>query len=384
MSKVRQQANLDPAATMEPIGSIRPHPRNPRKNDDAVPRVAASIERFGFAAPIVCQRSTRTILAGHTRHKAALSLGMQEVPVRFVDLSDDDALAYVLADNRLGEIADWDEEALAEDLRLLTAVDMDPLLLGFDEREVERLLRLPDEELVEDDAPEPTTGPADSQPGQVYELGPHRLWCGDNIDPDIRAVASAGVGAVVTDPPYGINYGAKGFGGNGWVTRAATTWDANRPPPESFAWMLSVSSVVVLWGGNYFTDLVPPTMGWLVWDKGQREFSLADCEMAWTSRQKAARVITYSRGAAVKDGKEHPTQKPIAVMVWTIERTCEDIATVLDPYAGSGTTLIACAETGRVARCIELDPTYCDVIRRRWTRYAKERGLDPGTGALDG
>jgi site-specific DNA-methyltransferase (adenine-specific) len=223
-----------------------------------------------------------------------------------------------------------------------------------------------------------------SKPGEVYALGPHRLWCGDNTDPAIRAAACAGVGAVVTDPPYGIGYNSDGAGGCGWVKRAPTEWDNARPPAESFAWLLSVSKIVVLWGGNYFTDLVPPTMGWLIWDKGQREFSLADCEMAWTSRQKAARVITYSRGAALQDGKEHPTQKPIAVMVWTLEKTCEDVAAILDPYGGSGTTLLACAQTGRVARLIELDPAYCDVIRRRWTRYAREAGIDAGSGALDG
>lgn len=380
MSKVRQQANLDPAATMEPIGSIRPHPRNPRKNDDAVPRVAASIERFGFAAPIVCQRSTRTILAGHTRHKAALSLGMQEVPVRFVDLSDDDALAYVLADNRLGEIADWDEEALAEDLRLLTAVDMDPLLLGFDEREVERLLRLPDEELVEDDAPEPTTGPADSQPGQVYELGPHRLWCGDNTDPDIRAAASAGVGAVVTDPPYGIAAPRSGTGSKSQFSKgdasARASWDDKAP---SVAWLLDMAARVVVWGGNYFPDL-PTSADWLVWHKKNDGRSFAEAELAWTNLGRLVRVLQHHWSG---ETKEHITQKPLAVIVWSLGFVPEGI-TVLDPYAGSGTTLIACAETGRVARCIELDPTYCDVIRRRWTRYAKERGLDPGTGALDG
>lgn len=383
MSKVRQQANLDPAATMEPIGSIRPHPRNPRKNDDAVPRVAASIERFGFAAPIVCQRSTRTILAGHTRHKAALSLGMQEVPVRFVDLSDDDALAYVLADNRLGEIADWDEEALAEDLRLLTAVDMDPLLLGFDEREVERLLRLPDEELVEDDAPEPTTGPADSQPGQVYELGPHRLWCGDNIDPDIRSAASEGVDAVVTDPPYGVDASKFGMGATSKrerrrvdSQRGSSRWDGEAPPVR---WLIDVAPKVCVWGGNYFPDL-PTSADWLVWHKKNDGLSFAEAELAWTNFGRLVRVLQHHWSG---EQKEHITQKPLAVMVWCLS-FLDPGGVVFDPYAGSGTTLIACAETGRVARCIELDPTYCDVIRRRWTRYAKERGLDPGTGALDG
>ncbi len=390
------------AATWEHVGTLRPDPDNPViHTDEEVAELQKLIADTVWTEPIVCRREDRQIIAGHRRLAAAL-LAIEgdpawklsdapkpgTVPVRFVDVTVAQARRLNLASNALAKQSAWDEEVLARILR-----EMDPtehVGIGFDEDELRRLIDAgdaPPKPPASDDAPEVQQGPADSQPGRVYELGVHRLWCGDNTDPEIRAAASAGVQAVVTDPPYGIDYGrAGGFSAShGWGKwRENVDWDANRPPAESFAWMLSVSPTVVLWGGNYFTDLVPPTMGWLVWDKGQREFSLADCEMAWTSRQKAARVITYSRGAAVKDGKEHPTQKPIAVMVWTLEKTCEDIATVLDPFAGSGTTLIACAETGRVARCIELDPRYCDVIRRRWTRYARERGIDPGTGALDG
>ena len=374
------------AATWEPIDSIHPWDRNPRRNEAAIKPVAESIRRFGFTSPIVCRAQDRRIIAGHTRWAAARSLGLTEVPVRFVPLGEAEAVAAALADNRLGEIAEWDEDLLAEDLAYLQAEGEPIDNLGWDAEELRALLDdAEDPKPADDEVPDVQDGPADSVAGQVYELGPHRLWCGDNTDSGIRAAACVGVGAVVTDPPYGIDYGrAGGFSAShGWGKwRENVGWDASRPPAGSFDWMLSVSPIVVLWGGNYFTDVLPPSMGWLVWDKGQREFSLADCELAWTSRQKAARVITYSRGAAVKDGKEHPTQKPIAVMQWTLEKTCEDVMVILDPFGGSGTTLLACASTGRIARLIELDPKYCDVIRRRWTRYADQAGIDAGPGAL--
>ena len=142
------------AATMEPIGSVRPHPRNPRKNDAAVGTVAGLIQRFGFAAPIVCQASTRTILAGHTRLKAALSLGLQEVPVRFIDVDDAAALAYMLADNKSSELAEWDDEQVAAILSELDGADVDVAGLGWSDADVEAILNGPSEPIGKEGAKE--------------------------------------------------------------------------------------------------------------------------------------------------------------------------------------------------------------------------------------
>jgi DNA modification methylase len=120
----------------------------------------------------------------------------------------------------------------------------------------------------------------------------------------------------------------------------------------------------IIWGGNYFADVLPATMRWLVWDKGQREFSLADAELAWTSQQKAVRVFSYSRAASLRDRKVHPTQKPIALMEWCLG-FLPDADTILDPFMGSGTTLVACAKMGRKGIGIELDPNYFDTACRR-------------------
>lgn len=183
-------------------------------------------------------------------------------------------------------------------------------------------------------------------------IGRAKLYLGD-----CREILPAlpKVDACVTDPPYGINYGAKlkgrgdGFGNGdkyGWKDYGAPDWDQERPGPDIFELMRQVSAGQIIWGGNYFADLLPPTMRWLVWDKGQRDFSLADVELAWTSQQKAARAFTYSRALALQDGKEHPTQKPIALMKWCIG-FLPDAQSILDPFMGSGTTGVAAVQMGR-------------------------------------
>lgn len=181
------------------------------------------------------------------------------------------------------------------------------------------------------------------------------------------------VDAVMTDPPYGIDYGGRlkgkgdGYGNadrNGWKDYGSPEWDQARPERAVFDAMRQCSASQIIWGGNYFTDFLPPTMQWLVWDKGQRDFSLADCEFAWSSQQKAARIFTYSRGAALQDGKEHPTQKPIALIEWCIEQL-RGPQTILDPFMGSGTTGVACMNLGRKFIGIEIEQKYFDIACRR-------------------
>ena len=174
------------------------------------------------------------------------------------------------------------------------------------------------------------------------------------------------VDAVITDPPYGI--GADSHAGpesSGWTQYGKGEWDSERPPVEAFRLLLDAGKVQIVWGGNYFTDYLPPTMQWLVWDKGQRNFSLADCEFAWSSQRLAARIFNYSRGAALQDGKEHPTQKPVALMAWCIAQAANNPQTILDPFMGSGTTGVACMNLGRSFIGIEREPKYFDIACRR-------------------
>jgi DNA modification methylase len=171
------------------------------------------------------------------------------------------------------------------------------------------------------------------------------------------------VDLVLTDPPYGIGAGRE-RPHNGWRDYGIAEWDRERPAPDVFAAMRAVSTAQVIWGGNYFADLLPPSMQWLVWDKGQRDFSLADCEFAWSSLNKAARIFDHSRAAALMDGKEHPTQKPVALMRWCIEFFPAAV-TILDPFMGSGTTLRAAKDLGRKAIGIELEERYCEIAAKR-------------------
>lgn len=128
--------------------------------------------------------------------------------------------------------------------------------------------------------------------------------------------------------------------------------------------MLAKSKHQIIWGGNYFTDLLPPRMRWLVWDKGQREFSLADVEMAWTSQQKAARAFDYPRALALRDGKQHPTQKPVELMRWCLG-FLKEASTILDPFMGSGTTGVAAVMEGRAFIGIEIDERYFNIAVER-------------------
>lgn len=162
-------------------------------------------------------------------------------------------------------------------------------------------------------------------------------------------------------------------GGNGWKVYADKSWDSCRPDSETIRQFIGISAEQIIWGGNYFADILPPKMRWLIWDKGQRNFSLADCELAWTSQDKAARVFTFTRGSALKESVNHPTQKPVALMEWCLGFLPE-AQTILDPFMGSGTTGVAAARLGRAFTGIELDPEYFSIA---CDRMARATGLRP-------
>jgi DNA modification methylase len=186
----------------------------------------------------------------------------------------------------------------------------------------------------------------------------------------------------LTDPPYGIGASGDDFRGsrkNGWRQYGGGQWDSVRPPPEVFALLRWKARDSIIWGGNYFADILPPSQCWLAWDKGQRDFSLADFEMAWTSFDNAARMISYPRARAMQDGKEHPTQKAVEVMQWSLTAAADRYAksipqTVLDPFMGSGTTLVAAKNLGRKAIGIEIEERYCEIAARRLSQEVLELG----------
>ena len=181
------------------------------------------------------------------------------------------------------------------------------------------------------------------------------------------------VDLVLTDPPYGINAARhRNSKVNGWRDygeRDESHWDNQTPPQDLIDLSVGAGKHAIVWGGNYF--VLPPSQGWLVWDKGQRNFSLADCELAWTNRDKATRIFDYARGSAMQDGKQHPTQKPRALMRWGIG-VFPDAQTVLDPFMGSGTTLRAAKDLGRKAIGVEIDERYCEIAANRMSQLAMQ------------
>ena len=194
-------------------------------------------------------------------------------------------------------------------------------------------------------------------------IGDATLYLGDCLEilPTLEKVD-----AVITDPPYGIGRDGelKSTGGNGGrKAHEFMGWDSQRPSQEVFALILAAAPMQAIWGGNYFADLLPPTMGWLVWDKGQR-IDQSDGELAWTSRQAALRICTMNRVELLLDGTDHPTQKPVKLMRWCIEKMGMP-ETILDPFMGSGTTGVACMNLGRKFIGIEIEPKYFDIACER-------------------
>jgi len=210
-------------------------------------------------------------------------------------------------------------------------------------------------------------------------IGDCRLILGDCL-PIMRLLPN--VGSVLTDPPYGIGAdkaaasaakqrmeaqskpkGERTKAGRGWAYYGESEWDNERPDRKTFEEIQKIAPRQIIWGGNYFTDYLPPSMRWLVWDKGQRDFSLADCEFAWVNENKAARIFNYPRAKALQDGKVHPTQKPVELMEWCLTFLPDGV--VLDPFMGSGTTGVACVKAGRKFIGIELDEGYFDIACSR-------------------
>ena len=209
---------------------------------------------------------------------------------------------------------------------------------------------------------------------RVEQIGDATLYLGDCMEilPTLERVD-----AVITDPPYGINAArTRNSAKDGWVDYGCDGWDKERPRREIFDLMRNCSDLQVIWGGNYFTDYLPPSQQWFSWDKGQDGFSLADFELAWSSQDKACRRINYPRALALKDGKQHPTQKPLAVMRWCIEQVGKP-KIILDPFMGSGTTGVAAIQMGRKFIGIEREPKYFDIACKRIEQAAAQGSLLP-------
>jgi DNA modification methylase len=366
-----------------PVSAFRPWARNPRKNDGApVEKVARSLERFGFVAPIVVWRSAGRMVAGHTRLKALTRIladnpgftpkgapGPGLARVVFHEFaSEQEADAYALADNRLAEEAEWDDEilrAIQDDVGPeLTA------LAGFTDEDITRLRDDVDAPPADDDAPDPPKDPV-TKPGDLWTLGRHRLVCGDSLDPAVVQRACAGKLAALlwTDPPYNVavvggcredsiaDRKAQGFktidndSMSEVVNFRLAVVEAKWKIAQTLVW---VKDSFVLCRQDYHWRHEPILYGWKE-GAGHRQLEDRSQDTVWEFPRP-------SRNA------EHPTQKPIALIDRALKNSSLRNDLVLDTFGGSGSTLIACEQSERVCATVELDPGYCDVIVERWKK----------------
>ena len=369
-----------------------PYVNNPRKNDKAVDVVAGSIQEFGFKNPIIVDKDN-VIVAGHTRLLAARKLELEEVPViRAEDLTEQQIKAFRLADNKTAEFAEWDMELLALELE-----GLDDIFTGFNEVEIADILGLDNEAQEDDfdvDAEAEKIIEPETKPGDVWLLGRHRLMCGDATKKEDveRLMDGKKADMVFTDPPYGIEVvgGTKPFGTVGGTNKVKVNryspiiGDDTVSTAKDF-YLLAVELGVenfVIWGGNYFTEFLPPRKCWIVWDKKGREWddNFSDFEMAWTSYEKPAKIFTHVWMGMVQGGKRekrvHPTQKPAELVgkIFNYLLTENDMV-ILDGFGGSGSTLIACEQLNRTCYMMELDPIYGDVIIKRWENFTGEKAV---------
>jgi len=392
-----------------PIASVVPYARNPRKNAGAVAKVAASLAEFGWRQPIVVD-SANVIVVGHTRLLAAQQLGMTEVPVHVADgLTANQIKAYRIADNRVHEEAEWDDELLALELGDLRDAGMDLALTGFDEDELARLTIETTDGLTDpDDVPDAPAEPA-TVLGDVWLLGRHRLVCGDSTTVDAVDACLAGVKPhlMVTDPPYGVEYDADwrnhriGTDGKAIGARAVGKVANDDRADWSEAWALFPGDVAYVWHASLFTGVVSGSLtasgfvlrSQIIWAKSNFTIGRGDYhwhhEPCWYAVRKGAtghyngdrkQSTLWQIPKPTKSETGHSTQKPVECMRRPIENNSNAGQAVYDPFSGSGTTIIAAEMLGRACHAIELSPSYVDVAVLRWQQFTGQAATLERTG----
>lgn len=373
------------------IDEVKPYPNNPRNNDDGVEAVANSIKEFGWQQPIVVDKDN-VIIVGHTRYKAAKKLGMDKVPVVVAsNLSDEQVRAYRLADNKTGELTDWDMSLLDDELGDIADIDMSDF--GFD-------LDLDDDEVEvqEDDFDDEIPEEPKSKLGQIYQLGRHRLMCGDSTNPEMvkKLVGGVQCDLLLTDPPYNVGYEGK--------QSSKMTIKNDRQEDDKFYKFLfdafSVAKDNLKQGASFYIWYASSEAAnfnnaannaglsvreELIWEKNNLVMGRQDYQWkhepclygwveggshSWYSDRKQTTVMHFDKP---QRSDLHPTMKPIALFDYQIKNSTKSGDTVLDLFGGSGTTIMACEQDGRNACVMEYDPKYVDVIIKRWEDFTGKK-----------
>ena len=380
-----------------PVDQLVPYARNARTHsDEQVAQIAGSIAEFGFVNPILIGEDN-VIIAGHGRLLAARKMGMTEAPViRLGHLSEIQRRALVISDNKIAENSGWDEDLLRLELEDLRAENFDLDITGFDLDEIDRLLQGTETavgNIDDDEVPEAPLVPV-SKPGDLWLLGNHRLLCGDaTVLTDVEKVLDGGLADLTfCDPPYNVDYA----GGAGRKADRRIENDNLGSDFEAFLYDACVNILSVTKGGTYicmssselhvlqkaFVEAGGHWSTFIIWAKNRFTLGRSDYQ-----RQYEPILYGWKEGAdhfwcGARDQGDvwfidrpnkndlHPTMKPVALVERALRNSSKSRDTVLDPFGGSGTTLIACEKTGRSARLIEMDPKYVDVIIKRWQEFS--------------
>ncbi len=376
------------------IDKLIPYINNPRINDNAIDKVAGSIAEFGFKNPIIID-SENVIVAGHTRMKAARKLGLEEVPtIKVDDLTDAQIKAFRIADNKTAEFAEWDMELLGIEME-----DLGDMFTGFSDDEFDDIMGTYDG-VQEDDYEIEVPDNPKSKLGDIYQLGRHRLMCGDSTKKEgvERLMGGARADLFLTDPPYNVDY----TGG----TKDALKIENDKQDDASFRQFLvdafaaadsvmKAGAVYYIWhadteGYNFRGACLE--VGWkvrqcLIWNKNSMVMGRQDYHWKhepclygwkdgaghlWASDRKQTTILSFDRPSR---NAEHPTMKPVLLFDYQIKNNTKAEDVVLDTFGGSGTTLIACEQNGRNAYLMELDPKYVDVIINRWEELTGEEAV---------
>ena len=410
------------AVERRPVAGLVPYARNARTHSEAqVKEIARSIEKFGWTMPVLVDEAGG-IIAGHGRILAAQQLGIVEVPVMVARGWDDEQRRlYIIADNKIGLNAGWDDALLALEFTDLRAADADLGLTGFSAGEIKELFGKAAAKAGKtdpDEAPEPPADPV-SRLGDVWLLGRHRITCGDCTDAAVveRVLAGAKPHLMVTDPPYGVKYDAswrdgvdlnlgKKLGENGSGRSLGVVENDDRADWRE-AWALFPGDVAYVWHGGLHSSVVADSLAatdfvmraQIIWAKQLQVFSRGDyhwkhepCWYAvrkgrtghWAGDRKQTTVWDIPNNNPLGGGGEeklgHSTQKPVECMRRPIENNSRAGDAVYEPFSGSGTTIIAGEMTGRRVFAIELNPAYVDVAVRRWQDFTGEAATLEGDG----
>ena len=377
------------------IEKLKPYKNNARTHsDEQIEKIAKSMKEFGFINPVLVDGDLN-VIAVHGRIGGAKKLGMKEVPCLFIeDLTEEQKRAYIIADNRLAEDAGWDKELLKIELEDLKNMNFDITLTGFELEDFD--FSMDETEVIEDEFDETVPEEPTSKKGEIYKLGKHFLMCGDSTDINDVEKLMNGVKAdmLLTDPPYNVDY----EGGTGLTIQNDNMDD------ETFREFLRVSffnansvmkegAVFYIWHADsegYNFRGACHDIGWkvrqcLIWCKNTLVMGRQDyhwkhepclygwkegASHLWASDRKQTTVLEFDRPSV---SKEHPTMKPVGLFDYLIKNNTNKDDIVLDLFAGSGTSIIACEQNGRIAYSMELDPKYVDVIISRWEKLTGQQ-----------